>query len=331
MKNKIIIFSVLILGILIGLGISYAGTAYLKLKSPTGTPYISNKENHLGGYKFINPLLSCEYGDQISEALIPFKDKLENLVRGQLVRNDAKHVSIYFRDLNNGPWFGIGENDPFIPASLVKVPIMIAAYKLAETNPDFLKKTVLIEKVSDQYTQYFKPKEKIQFGQTYTLEELIERMIIYSDNDAKDLVVKSLDNRDIIDEVFNLLGGDFATEDFDITVRSYASFFRILFNASYLSKDMSEKALELLVKTNFDPGIAGGVPNNISVADKFGEKVPTTNSEEKQLHNCGIVYYPKHPYLICIMTRGDDFDRLAGVIKSISSFVYQEVDKQYSN
>ena len=86
-----------------------------------------------------------------------------------------------------------------------------------------------------------------------------------------------------------------------------------------------------MVKTNFDPGVAGGVPNNISVADKFGEKVSTINSEEKQLHNCGIVYYPKHPYLICIMTRGDDFDRLAGVIKSISSFVYQEVDKQYSN
>jgi hypothetical protein len=42
-----------------------------------------------------------------------------------------------------------------------------------------------------------------------------------------------------------------------------------------------------------------------------------------QLHDCGIVYKQKHPYLVCIMMRGTDLDTLAKVIAELSKIAYQ--------
>jgi beta-lactamase class A len=113
-------------------------------------------------------------------------------------------------------------------------------------------------------------------------------------------------------------------EDF-MSVKQYASFFRILFNATYLNKDYSEKALSLLTKTEFTQGIVSGVPKTVSVSHKFGE---TRYNNLLQLHDCGIVYFPKKPYLLCIMTRGDNANDLTHVISHLSQSVYEQVSLQ---
>jgi hypothetical protein len=105
-------------------------------------------------------------------------------------------------------------------------------------------------------------------------------------------------------------------------VKDYGMFFRVLFNASYLSKDSSEKALKLLSESTFTKGLVAGIPSGVSISHKFGERVM---GDTRQLHDCGIVYLPKQPYLLCIMTRGKDFDQLAGVISEISKKVYDDV------
>ena len=45
----------------------------------------------------------------------------------------------------------------------------------------------------------------------------------------------------------------------------------------------------------------------------------------RQLHDCGIIYYPNNTYLLCIMTRGKDFKQLESVIAGISKTVYEVV------
>lgn len=91
-----------------------------------------------------------------------------------------------------------------------------------------------------------------------------------------------------------------------LTVKEYASFFRILFNSSYLSADNSERALNLLAHTEYHDALPS--PQGVVVAHKFGEA--GTENIERQLHDCGIVYLPDHPYLACIMTRGRDAEKL---------------------
>ena len=68
---------------------------------------------------------------------------------------------------------------------------------------------------------------------------------------------------------------------------------------------------------------AGLLPKNIIVAHKFGESGEL--GKEVQLHDCGIVYSPQHPYLICVMTKGKDFKNLENVIRSISKIAYERL------
>ena len=112
-------------------------------------------------------------------------------------------------------------------------------------------------------------------------------------------------------------------------VRMYASFFRVLFIASYLNKEMSQKALAYLMRSDFNEGIVAGVPPSVLVAHKFGERVSGARLEDRQLHDCGIVYYPNSPYLLCIMSRGSDFTTLDDIIKDLSLLVYKEVDRRH--
>lgn len=284
-------------------------------------------EKHDGFGTFTNPLLEClndENKESIHELSIS-KIELTNLINQLINLKKASSISVYVRDLNNGPWIGINEKEKFIGSSLFKVPLLMTYMKLLEHDPSILDKEILYEKKLNNDTQYFKPKKEIEVGKTYRVDDLIKYSIYYSDNNAASLASKIIKEDEFI-KVFQSLG--FGIPDvnnpYEVNTKTYASFFRVLFNSSYLNRNYSEKALELLTHTDFDSGLRGGVPSNIVIAHKFGER---DIENTKQLHDCGIVYYPKHPYLICVMSKGDNFDKMANAISQISKFVYDQVNK----
>lgn len=289
------------------------------------------KDIRESGYRYVNPLLDCEQSQDTFTELSPFKDKIESFVK-EIQEGPGKvdFVSVYFRDLNNGPWIGINESETFSPASLLKVPLMMAYYKLAESNPEILNQkitvTTLAQLIPNQ--QFIIPSVRLEVGKTYTVAELMERMIKYSDNDSAQLLITNIDLK-TLSKVYKDFDLNLPTNnqpETQVTVHTYAGFFRMLFNASYLSKDNSEKALETLIQAEFKDGLVAGVPKNITVAHKFGERI--TDDNQIQLHDCGIMYYPNKPYLLCVMTRGQDEQQLAKVIKDVSTLVYQKVDAQ---
>lgn len=285
------------------------------------------REVRSGGYQYINPLLECENFKQSSlQSIASMEDKLQAYIQQIISEKKAVHVSVYYRDLNSGPWMGINEKDNYSPASLLKVPILIAALKKAETEPGFLVKKIKFEKYVDEISQNITDNKLIKLGNTYTIEELLFGMIAHSDNEAKDLIIANIGD-ELFSKVLTDIGINIAgmgpADDF-VTVRDYSSFFRLLYNATYLSKPMSEKALEILSKTSFDMGIVAGIPKGTTIAHKFGERAFGDNSV-KQLHDCGIIYAPNAPYLLCVMTRGDDFAKLGTVIAGVSDIVYKEV------
>lgn len=330
-KKVLINTAFLIVGILVG---SFVLPYFSKSKNEFGS-CLQNDADYLeerrGFGEFTNPLLSCDNArEAISNPLNVSKFKIEALINKKIADHEADFISVYFRDLNNGPWFGIEEKSEFIGGSLLKVPLMIAYLKDAETNPDILQKKIRYGKLNPQVSlnQFFQPSEGIKVGNDYTVWELIEYMIKYSDNNAADILGQNIDPRKILD-TFSSLGiglPDF-NKPYPTSTRTYGSFFRILFNASYLNTELSERALELLSQAEFSKGIRSGVPLDIPVSHKFGIR-EIGDSIGKQLHDCGIIYFPKHPYLLCVMTRGADFNKLGGVIHDISEMVYKEISSQ---
>lgn len=284
-----------------------------------------------GNYTYINPLLECEVAEGSVDARKEnFRDDLERFVVDLKKNNQLTDAAVYFRDLNNGPTFGVNETGEFFPASLLKVPVLMAYYHWAETEPALMRVQIPYDAPQDfGITPTIIPRESLVLGQSYTVEELIRRMIVFSDNQALGLLTSRLPIARV-QNLFAMLGvGEdvLVNPDAKLTVKEYAGFFRILFNSSYLSRESSEKALALLASTDYNDALLAGVATGVSVAHKFGEA--GTGNVERQLHDCGIVYFPNHPYLACIMTRGSDTQVLKKSIVDISRFIYDKIDEQY--
>lgn len=206
---------------------------------------------------------------------------------------------------------------------------MITYYRVAETNPSILVKQIFNTKTDTSEEQNFKPSKTLEQNKSYTIEELISRMIIYSDNLAYDLLFENIDN-DLLIKTYSDLDIDISKGFTDpggniVSVKDYASFFRVLFNSSYLNRTMSEKALKLLSQTDFNQALRSNIPLSIEISHKFGERI-YLKTGEKQLHDCGVIYLPKKPYLLCVMTRGQDFTNLAATIRLISQKVFSTLD-----
>ena len=262
--------------------------------------------------------------------LASLKKTIEFIINQDISIGKISFASVYYRDLNNGPWIGINASEYFSPASLIKVPVMMAYLKEAEEDSTILDRKITNTKIFDYSQQNITPTTVLEQDKEYTVNELIERMIIYSDNAAYELLLENIDNTKIFN-VYKDLDVDISKAQSDpngdiITVKDYSSFFRILFNSSYLEEKMSEKALNILSRSQYTKGLVAGIPQNITVAHKFGER-QFLPSHEKQLHDCGIVYLPKKPYLICIMSRSTDFDKAANFIHQVSKVVYDEISK----
>ena len=289
-----------------------------------------------GNYQFISPLIECEIENaEVSKKYIPFEKKTKELIAKEIIeKNPNIHLAIYFRNLNNGPWFGINERENFTPASMLKVVLMMSFFKLSESDSSLLSKEVRFDRLNDSLglVQNFKPKEQIAVGNKYTIEELIRRMIVFSDNQAMELLLKNIDEKQI-SRIYLDLGievpGLRNADDF-MSVKEYASFFRILYNASYLNHQNSEKALELLAQVDYKNGIMKKLPSEIVVAHKFGEREFEENGKVvRQLHDCGVVYYEKYPYLLCVMTRGAEWDKLSAIVNDTSKIIFDEIKKNF--
>ena len=308
----------------LGMVAMYWGQTFLlptyAASSPTDRSQVSSN------YSFINPLLFCQ--DQgLSKLTSATSKKIESEVEEYIEekKNGGKlaDAAVYFRDLNAGPWALVNGELLSAPSSLLKVPMAISIYKHADSKPEFLNQTLRFGGGEDpDQEQYFSPIEHIQAGFTYSVEELVRFMVVDSDNAALYLLSSQLSSQELID-LYNKFGIDpplVGKNGYQMDVRTYASFFRTLFNASYLDQDQSEHLLSLLAQSTFTKGLPSGIPQGIPVAHKFGEAKFASGA--LQLHDCGIIYKPASPYLLCVMTHGNDYEAQAKNIADISRIIW---------
>lgn len=295
-----------------------------KLYSDNRALFVTDEERQ-GQTKFINPLLECDTSSSLyNQELMSFEDDLQSLASSEINKGLVKSIGIYFRDLNNGPWFGVNSQEDYMPASLLKVPLMMSYYKISESDSSVLEQKLKFDSPEDLNTQFYKPKNLIKPGETDTVDSLIKLMILYSDNNSTKLLFDNIDTNKLTSIYTDLKVNvaDVSSSNNFVSAKDYGAFFRVLYNASYLNREMSSKALELLSQTDFANGLRLGVPKDIVIAHKFGE---VDSEAEIQLHDCGIIYYPKRPYLLCVMTKGNDAIKLAKVIKDVSKATYDEI------
>jgi beta-lactamase class A len=335
MIKKITPFNLLlILGgiILFGVGF-FVGSFFSNQKYQSFLDSISlNRENDVT-YPLVHPILGFNSENALSvNQFGPLAKKIQDIFTTN--KSSISRYSVYFRDQNKGFWVGINEDDTFSPASMSKVVLAIAIYKQAESDPEFLRThkiyTPQLAKMNTDIS--FSLPSELKVGQSYEVVDLVSKMIIDSDNGAKDILGSIIDPK-ILDDLFTRLGMDIpkAGQGYVVSTKKYTSFFKSLYSATYLNKDYSNRLLTLLSRATFNKGLVAGIPSTVAVSHKYGEYVndgnATTNSVE--LHDCGIVYEPENPYILCVMTQGKSEDDLARIIADVSKVVYNEVSNNY--
>jgi beta-lactamase class A len=277
-------------------------------------------------WEYINPLLDCgEISNLSNKDVEALKNKVLDFIAVQKQAGAIDSAAVYFRDLNNGPWFGISEREKFYPASLLKVPLMMSVLRQSMDDSSFLGRQVVWQG-SSKNNEYFKAEHELESGQSYAVGEALSFMIKYSDNNAADALVSVID-KDSLLKSYADLGVEWPKDaSYEISVRTYSSFFRILYNSTFLNKEYSEDALHLLSDTAFSNGLVKKLPPSIKVAHKFGER--EIDGSLKQFHDCGIVYFPQKPYLLCVMTRGNSFDRMADFVAETSKIIFDSFKKE---
>jgi beta-lactamase class A len=327
-----VFFKGLAIGCAAGLGFAGVGVmahSVMNSSAKINLPF-SSVELRSGGYTYINPLLECADQQNISfintkftkEEFLKFEDSIKASGR-------ASKISVYYRDLNNGPWFGFNDDAVFLPASLFKVPVMIALFLQAEKSPGLFDKEILYEQIFEESMQNIVYGEPMSVGSYYTVRNLITKMIADSNNEALYLLANTVLDESLSENVTKDLGLELEllpSGAEGISVRKYARLFRVLYNASYLNKASSEEALRILTQSSFSRGLEAGVPSHVEVAHKFGERIFLgLSQEERQLHDCGVVYAPNGSYVLCVMTRGNDLYQLSGVVRDVSAYVYSHL------
>lgn len=212
-----------------------------------GSPILSIQKIHpakSSNYKFINPLLAVD----VEEKKAFLEDKiLESRIRKITDREknngSIRQSYVYFRDFETGRWTDWETDFNFSVGTLLKIPIMIAYFKNAESDPDTLNEKLIYHSRPPLFpASATKPLEE---GGSYTVENLIEAMIIDNDDGASEVLFDHIDLLSLND-VYSDLGIQFpenkTDEDF-INIKQYTLFMRVLYNATYLNRNYSEKAL----------------------------------------------------------------------------------------
>src|ERR1035437_4756889 len=125
---------------------------------------------NLSKYQYINTELNCKYKQILDKRDYGgLKQNLFSFIEEKKKENVITDVSIYFRDLQNGPTLGINEYSQFSPASLLKLPLLLTYYNLREDQPDLFEKQITIQNLEKEVTQNIAPKESIQLNKTYSI------------------------------------------------------------------------------------------------------------------------------------------------------------------
>lgn len=271
-------------------------------------------------FKYIRPVVLADRTSE-DDGFQSIKSSLNNYINSEKNAGELKSASIYVREFEQGKWFSINPDEQFSPGSIMKIATLLTFLKDSERNPEILNQRLQFKAHYSEMPVQTIVSGQLVSGRYYSVKELLEAMIIDSDNDATVLLNQTINMNTYFDllKLINYSIPEKGAADYPLTTVECSRMLRIIFNSSYLEPKNSEYAMVLLTQSKFQDGIKKLIPENVTVAHKFGERF---NPIEQQLHETAIIYADNKPYLLTVMTKGTDQQKLKTVLNSISKSVY---------
>ncbi len=242
---------------------------------------------------------------QLRSSVAPFGDKF----------------GFYFEYLPTETSIGVNEKVEFQAASLFKVPVVMAYYRMRERTG--MSEDPMIILSSDMLDDDFGNLYKKGVGYSLRASEAVRLSLVESDNTAVKALATLIEKEDF-EAVYQGLDIDLHmnNEGALLSAKSYSSILKALYFSAVLTKDNSHEILVLLSQTHFPDKLVAGVPQYIPVAHKIGDFVSTDG--QSGFRDCGIVYVPRRPYIICMFSVSDEEtsrQRMQVISRSIYDYI----------
>ena len=233
------------------------------------------------------------------------------------VRCASGHVSMYYKPLDGGCALMHNENEPLIAASVIKIPIMVEAFRQFEAGI-----------LSPEDVHILRDEEKMpscgalnrmHAGLQVSLRDLVELMIVLSDNTATNILIDLLgkDNVNATLQAQGITRSVLRRKLFDreahlkgientVTARDMGVLLEKMYAGELVSEAASREMLDILRNQKLNGKMPFYLkPRGIASAHKTGEDDGIT-------HDVGIVFTRK-PFVLCMLSNETEvpvFERL---------------------
>lgn len=250
---------------------------------------------------------------------------LRSALQERVADEPTDSVSLYFEFLNTGANIQINQNLPVFPASLLKVPIGMAAMKRIQDGVwDWESEFVVADIDKEEGTGYGEL-WKSPIGTRFTAEELLYAMLAKSDNTASNMLWRNLPYEEIQAVLLETGLEDLFSAEGEISAKEYTRFFRSLYTSSFLRREFSQHMLDILDQSDFNDFLSAPIPADIPFPHKFGIR----EDEVFAYLDSGIVYAPNRPYMVTVAVKGQGGDgereRVEALMSDISSIIFEYV------
>ena len=232
------------------------------------------------------------------------------------------HVAMYYHPLDGGCRQMMNENMPLMAASVIKIPIMVEAFRQFESG-----------KLSPGETHVLREEEKMpscgalnrmHAGLEVTMRDLVELMIVLSDNTATNILIERLGIAHV-NETMRALGlkatvlrrklfdkeASAAGLQNTVGARDMGILLEKMYEGTLVSEEASREMLEILKNQKLNGKMPFYIkPRGIACAHKTGEDDGIT-------HDVGIVFARK-PFVLCMLSNETDVTTYERLIQNIA-------------
>jgi beta-lactamase class A len=262
----------------------------------------------------------------------PISDKwLSEQVKNLSTQKEAQYA-IYIKPLNQKGQDVVLNSHKMASASLIKIPIMIEAFNQKNQGKlDF----------NERFT--IRHSETVEGGSVYnlpdgtilTIGQLLELMIVQSDNSACNILIDKLKMKNV-NAMIKKLGCSSDTilqrkmMDFEAAkqgrqnytnITDMANILEKLYNSKCLDPKSDKAMLEIMKRQEDNLIIPAQLPHHIQVAHKTGEL-------DGMNYDCGIIYGQSHNYILCMMAENvKDEPQVFYDMSAMSLAIYDQIGR----
>ena len=219
------------------------------------------------------------------------------------------------KDLHTGHVVVANADHVFPSASLIKLPILCAAFQAVQEGKLSLTTPITLQRADKRGGSGIL--KMAAPGTIFTNRELLEVMITQSDNTAANLIVSQL-GYDYLQSTFEKLGlqdtlitpdgfrltSHRVADDNMTSPRDMALLLEEIYERRLVSPDASDQMLDILKHQHLRDRLPRFLPAGWEIAHKTG-------LIRKACHDVGIVFTPQGDYMICVLTAHDKTYRVA--------------------